>query len=183
MLILLVVIIFYFIFLQTLDELTDKCRAQSTKLVKTVSQHSQTKEEVRQIRCVCVCGFGRCCCFSILTSLICCHRTIVLELKEEVGRFSVGDCEPVLSKVFPSSSFHSITQHLDHIFTLDVGASLLPQSHGREVRVEEAGPDSDDSSLTPSLAEVSSDDLAWLDDRYPGEEDHSQLSASTPTTF
>lgn len=112
--------------------------------------------------------------------LICYHRTIVSELKEEVGSFSVRDCEPVLSKVFPSSSFHSVIQHRNHIFTLDLGASLFPQSHGREVRVEEADPDSDDSSLTPSLAEVSSDDLAWLDDRDPGEEAHSLLSASSP---
>lgn len=100
------------LFFQTLDELTDNCRAQSTELVKTVSQHSQTKEEVCQIRCVCVrvrsCGFGCCCLFSILMLLICYHRTIVSELKEEVGRFSVRDREPVLSKVFPSSSFHSI---------------------------------------------------------------------------
>ncbi|CAG01683.1 unnamed protein product [Tetraodon nigroviridis] len=91
---------------KTLDELTDSCRAQSTELVKTVSQHSQTKEEVR--------------------------------------------------------------------------APPFPPSHSREVRVKEAGSDSEDSSLTPSLAEVSSDDLAWLDDRDPGEEDHSLLPASAP---
>lgn len=48
------VVIIFFLFFQTLDELTDNCRAQSTELVKTVSQHSQTKEEVRQIRLVCV---------------------------------------------------------------------------------------------------------------------------------
>lgn len=81
----------------------------------------------------------------------------------------------MLSKFFRSSSLHSLIQHLNHIFTLDLGPPLLPQSHGREVRVEEADSDSDDSSLTPSLAEVSSDDLAWLDDRDPGEEDHSLL--------
>lgn len=86
----------------------------------------------------------------------------------------------MLSKFFRSSSLHSLIQHLNHILTLDLGPPLLPQSHGREVRVEEADSDSDDSSLTPSLAEVSSDDLAWLDDRDPGEEDHSLLSASTP---
>lgn len=46
--------------------------------------------------------------------------------------------------------------------------------------MKEAGSDSEDSSLTPSLAEVSSDDLAWLDDRDPGEEDHLLPPASTP---
>lgn len=56
------------LFFQTLDELTDNCRAQSTELVKTVSQHSQMKEEVCQIRCVCVCvcvhvGLGAAACF------------------------------------------------------------------------------------------------------------------------
>lgn len=112
--------------------------------------------------------------------LNCYRRTIVSELKEEVRGFSVRDCEPVLGKVFPSSSFHSLVQHLNHISTLDLGVSLPPQSHGREVRAEEVGPDSDHSSLTPSLDEVSSDDLAWLDDRDPGEKDHSLLSASTP---
>lgn len=58
----------HFLFFQTLDDLTDNCRAQSTDLIKTVSQHSQTKEEVRQIRCVCmsVCvhvGLGAAACF------------------------------------------------------------------------------------------------------------------------
>lgn len=129
---------------------------------------------------VCSCGFGRCCFFSNLMLLTCYHRTIVSELKEEVGRFSVRDCQPVLSKLFLFSSFHGVIQHLSHTLTLDLGASLFPQSLGREVRVEEAGPDSDDSSLTPSLAEVSSDDLTWLDDRDPGEDDRSLLSASTP---
>lgn len=60
----------HFLFFQTLDDLTDNCRAQSTELVKTVSQHSQTKEEVRQIRYVCVrvcahVGLGAAACFLI----------------------------------------------------------------------------------------------------------------------
>ncbi|XP_056895099.1 uncharacterized protein LOC130529153 isoform X1 [Takifugu flavidus] len=127
---------------KTLDELTDNCRTQSSELVKTVSQYSQTKEEVRQI------------------------RAIVSELKEEV-RCSARDRGPVSRQTFPSSSFHGIAEHPNHTCTLDLGASLLPQRHGGEVRVKEVASDSEDSSLTPSLAEVSSDDLSWLDDRDP----------------
>lgn len=47
------------VFVQTLEELTDKYRTQSTDLAKTVSQYSHTQEEVRQIRYMC--GF-RCVC-------------------------------------------------------------------------------------------------------------------------
>lgn len=166
-----------FLFVQTLDELTDNCRTQSTELVKTVSQYSQTKEEVRQIRlCVCV----RVCVWELparfLMLLICFNRAIVSELKEEV-RCSARDRGPVSRQTFPSSSFHGIAEHLNHTCTLDLGASLLPQRHGGEVRAKEAASDSEDSSLTPSLAEVSSDDLSWLDDRDPGEGDRSLLSA------
>ncbi|TNM87455.1 hypothetical protein fugu_005676 [Takifugu bimaculatus] len=112
---------------KTLDELTDNCRTQSSELVKTVSQYSQTKEEVRQI------------------------RAIVSELKEEV-RCSARDRGPVSRQTFPSSSFHGIAEHPNHTCTLDLGASLLPQRHGGEVRVKEVASDSEDSSLTPSLA-------------------------------
>lgn len=107
--------------------------------------------------------------------LICFNRAIVSELKEEV-RCSARDRGSV-SRQTTSSSFHGIAEHLNHTCTLDLGASLLPQCHGGEVRVKEAASDSEDSSLTPSLAEVSSDDLSWLDDRDPGEGDRSLLSA------
>ncbi|KAI3368941.1 hypothetical protein L3Q82_025908 [Scortum barcoo] len=40
-------------------------------------------------------------------------------------------------------------------------------SRSRGVRVDEADSDSEDFSPTPSLAEVSSDDLSWLDDKDP----------------
>ncbi|XP_029988185.1 uncharacterized protein LOC115418031 [Sphaeramia orbicularis] len=45
----------------------------------------------------------------------------------------------------------------------------LPHSHSRGLRVEEPQPgsDSEDFSPTPSLAEISSDDLSWLDDKDP----------------
>ncbi|KAA8589288.1 hypothetical protein FQN60_012653 [Etheostoma spectabile] len=62
-------------------------------------------------------------------------RTTVSELKEEVRRLLLKEW-----------------------------ASLLPVSHSRGARVEEADSDSEDFSPTPSLAEVSSDDLSWLED-------------------
>lgn len=169
------------VFFQTLDELTDNCRTQSTELVKTVSQYSQTKEEVRQIRCASVCS---CVCVwefpaSFLMLLIGFNRAIVSELKEEV-RCSARGHGPASRQTFPSSSYQGLAEHLNHACTLDLGASLLPQRHGGEVRVKEAMSDSEDSSLTPSLAEVSSDDLSWLDDRDPGEGDRSLLSAPEP---
>ncbi|KAL6107466.1 uncharacterized protein ACO6RY_18233 [Pungitius sinensis] len=43
--------------------------------------------------------------------------------------------------------------------------SLLLTCHGAGVRGEEAESDSEDLSPTPSLAEVSSDDLSWLEDK------------------
>lgn len=58
-----------------------------------------------------------------------------------------------------------------HVFIFHLGASPLPLSHSRGVRVEEAGSDSEEFSPTPSLAEVSSDDLSWLDDKEPGEKE------------
>ncbi|XP_076582384.1 uncharacterized protein LOC143318201 isoform X2 [Chaetodon auriga] len=78
-------------------------------------------------------------------------RTIVSELKEEVRRLILREHEPT-----PLLSAHTS------------GASPLPLpcSQSRGVRVEEADSDSD-FSPTPSLAEVSSDDLSWLDDRDP----------------
>ncbi|XP_032380986.1 uncharacterized protein LOC116695053 [Etheostoma spectabile] len=108
---------------KTLEELTDSYRTHSTDLAKTVSQYSHTKEEVRQI------------------------RTTVSELKEEVRRLLLKECQPT-----PLQSAHTS------------GASLLPVSHSRGARVEEADSDSEDFSPTPSLAEVSSDDLSWLED-------------------
>lgn len=112
----------------------------------------------------------------VLMLLICFNRAIVSELKEEV-RCSARDLGPVSRQAIPSSSFHGIAEHHSHTCTLESGTSRLPQRHGGEVRVNEAASDSEDSSLTPSLAEVSSDDLSWLDDRDPGEGGRSLLSA------
>ncbi|KAM8745708.1 dynactin subunit 1 [Acanthopagrus latus] len=75
-------------------------------------------------------------------------RTIVTELKEEVRRLILREHEPT-----PLLSAHTS------------GASQLPRSHSRGVRVDEEDSDSEEFSPTPSLAEVSSDDLSWLDDK------------------
>uniref|UniRef100_A0A8P4KAU1 Epidermal growth factor receptor pathway substrate 15 n=1 Tax=Dicentrarchus labrax TaxID=13489 RepID=A0A8P4KAU1_DICLA len=79
-------------------------------------------------------------------------RTTVSELKEEVRRLILREREPT-----PLLSAHTS------------GPAPLPlrHSHSRGVRVEEADSDSEDFSPTPSLAEVSSDDLSWLDDKEP----------------
>ncbi|XP_041791551.1 dynactin subunit 1 [Chelmon rostratus] len=79
-------------------------------------------------------------------------RTIVSELKEEVRRLVLREREPT-----PLLSAH----------TSGASPLALPCSQSRGVRVEEADSDSEDFSPTPSLAEVSSDDLSWLDDKDP----------------
>ncbi|XP_044216905.1 golgin subfamily A member 8C isoform X2 [Thunnus albacares] len=113
---------------KTLEELTGSYRTHSTDLAKTVSQYSQTQQEVRQI------------------------RATVSELKDEVRRLILREGAPT-----PLLSAHT-----------SVASPLpLPRNHRRGVRVEEAEQDSDseDFSPTPSLAEVSSDDLSWLEDK------------------
>ncbi|XP_056271532.1 fas-binding factor 1 homolog [Pseudoliparis swirei] len=75
-------------------------------------------------------------------------RTTVSDLKDEVRRLFLKERQPS-----PLLSAHTS------------GASAA--SHSRGVRVEEAESDSEDFSPTPSLAEVSSDDLSWLDDKDP----------------
>ena len=66
-----------------------------------------------------------------------------------------------------------ITIYLVFVFPFDSGASPLPlpRSHRRGVKAEEAEQDSDseDFSPTPSLADVSSDDLSWLEDKESSE--------------
>ncbi|XP_040896596.1 general vesicular transport factor p115 isoform X2 [Toxotes jaculatrix] len=79
-------------------------------------------------------------------------RTVVSELKDEVRSLILREREPT-----PLLSAHTS------------GASPLApsHSHSRGVRVEEPDSESEDFSPTPSLAEVSSDDLSWLDDKDP----------------
>ncbi|XP_053177626.1 cingulin-like protein 1 [Scomber japonicus] len=114
---------------KTLEELTDSYRAHSTDLARTVSQYSQTQQEVRQI------------------------RATVSELKEEV-RTLILRGEP--------TSLPLLSAH-----TSGASPLPLPRSHRRGVKAEEAEQDSDseDFSPTPSLADVSSDDLSWLEDK------------------
>ncbi|KAK5869993.1 hypothetical protein PBY51_024664 [Eleginops maclovinus] len=77
-------------------------------------------------------------------------RTTVSELKEEFRKLVLNE--------------RQTTPWLSH----SPGASPLPLpgSQGRRVRVE-ADSDSENFSPTPSLAEISSDDLSWLDDKDP----------------
>ncbi|KAK2835787.1 hypothetical protein Q5P01_016271 [Channa striata] len=75
-------------------------------------------------------------------------RTTVSELKEKVRGLALREHEQT----------HLLSAHTS-------GASSVPHSHSREVRVEEPDSDSEDFSPTPSLAEVSSDDLSWLEDK------------------
>ncbi|XP_033476546.2 uncharacterized protein LOC117253302 [Epinephelus lanceolatus] len=77
-------------------------------------------------------------------------RTAVSELKEEVRRLFLRERQPT-----PLLSAH----------TSGASPLPLPGSHRRGVNVDEAESDSEDFSPTPSLAEVSSDDLSWLDDK------------------
>ncbi len=112
-------------FVQTLEELTDSYRTHSTDLAKTVSQYSCTQEEVRQIRCVCVCMSTRMYVYvwgfvsglsvnSHVLQLISYHRTTVSELKEEVRRLILREREPT-----PLLSAHTLGKSL----------SLLQFSH------------------------------------------------------
>ncbi|XP_058494616.1 uncharacterized protein LOC131465756 [Solea solea] len=76
-------------------------------------------------------------------------RTAVSELTDEVKSLILRDHEPT-----PLLSGHVS------------GTSPFPLPHGRQgVRVEAPDSDSEDFSPTPSLAEISSDDLSWLDDK------------------
>nr|XP_019936850.1 PREDICTED: caspase recruitment domain-containing protein 14-like [Paralichthys olivaceus] len=91
-------------------------------------------------------------------------RTVVSELKDEVRSLTLREREPT-----PLLSAHTS------------GASPLPHSHSRRVRVKEPDSDSEDFSPTPSLAEVSSDDLSWLDDKdsAPHQKPHARLSVQS----
>uniref|UniRef100_A0A3Q1EEX1 Trichohyalin-like n=1 Tax=Acanthochromis polyacanthus TaxID=80966 RepID=A0A3Q1EEX1_9TELE len=79
-------------------------------------------------------------------------RTTVSELKDEVRNLVIREPTPLLSA------------HTSGASPLPLP---LPHSHSRVVRVEEPESDSEDFSPTPSLAEVSSDDLSWLDEKDP----------------
>uniref|UniRef100_A0A3B4WZP2 Trichohyalin-like n=3 Tax=Seriola lalandi dorsalis TaxID=1841481 RepID=A0A3B4WZP2_SERLL len=82
-------------------------------------------------------------------------RTVVSELKEEVRTLVLRERAPT-----PSLSAH----------TSGALPLALPHGHSRSVRVDrvvEPDSDSEEFSPTPSLAEVSSDDLSWLDDKEP----------------
>ncbi|XP_067369087.1 golgin subfamily A member 6-like protein 7 isoform X2 [Channa argus] len=88
-------------------------------------------------------------------------RTTVSELKEKVRSLTLQEQEPP----------HLLSAHTS-------GASSLPHSHSRRARVEELDSDSEDFSPTPSLAEVSSDDLSWLEEKDPAPHEKPQVRLS-----
>ncbi|MEQ2294497.1 hypothetical protein AMECASPLE_004607 [Ameca splendens] len=96
-------------------------------------------------------------------------RTIVSELKNEVRSLTLRGQEspPLLSAVTTSAS-----------------PLLAPRSRSRGLRADEADSDSEDFSPTPSLAEISSDDLSWLDYKDPAPHRRAPPSVhSTPSDF
>ncbi|XP_012721898.2 trichohyalin isoform X2 [Fundulus heteroclitus] len=96
-------------------------------------------------------------------------RTTVSELKNEVRGLTLrGQESPPLLQAATS------------------GASplLAPPSRSRGLRSDEADSDSEDFSPTPSLAEISSDDLSWLEDKDPAPRRRAPPSVrSTPSDF
>ncbi|XP_024859712.1 cingulin [Kryptolebias marmoratus] len=129
---------------KTLEELTDSYRTHSRDLVKTLSQYSHTRQELRQI------------------------RTEVSELKDEVRSLIPRGQEPT-----------SLSAH-----TSAGPPPPVPHRRGRGFGAEEADSDSEDFSPTLSLAEISSDDLSWLDDKEPAPQPRARLSIqSRPSEF
>ena len=101
----------------------------------------------------------------------CYNRTVVSELKEEVRNLRAHELASGKSLSFPSFHTQNMMRPFNYILIFDLGASPLPLSPSRAVRAEEADSDSEDLSPTPSLAEISSDDLSWLDDGDAGEQE------------
>ncbi|KAM9761299.1 uncharacterized protein ACNS7B_003779 isoform 2-T5 [Menidia menidia] len=97
-------------------------------------------------------------------------RTTMSELKDEVRSLILRGHEPA----------HILSPH-----TLEASALPAPQIQRRGVRTEEAGSDSEDFSPTLSLAEISSDDLSWLEDKNPAIQERGRhLSVqSRPSSF
>ncbi|XP_039896145.1 centrosomal protein of 128 kDa isoform X1 [Simochromis diagramma] len=89
-------------------------------------------------------------------------RSTVSELKDEVRSLVLRGCEP--------------TSPLPSAHTSRASPLPLSHSHKRVVKVEEADSDSEDLSLTPSLAEISSDDLSWLEDPALHQKPRARLS-------
>ncbi|XP_047192667.1 golgin subfamily A member 8C isoform X2 [Scophthalmus maximus] len=77
-------------------------------------------------------------------------RTVVSELKDEIRSIILREREPT----------SLLSAH-----TSGASPFALPQGHSRGVRVEEPDSESEDFSPTPSLAEISSDDLSWLEEK------------------
>lgn len=104
------------------------------------------------------------------------NRTDVSELQEVVRHLRHREHEQA-----PLPSAHTsgksppgfLTRPCSTLTLLNVvllGSEASPRlhNHSRGIRVEKPDSDSEDFSPTPSLAEVSSDDLSWLEDKEPG---------------
>uniref|UniRef100_A0A3P9MPG6 Epidermal growth factor receptor pathway substrate 15 n=1 Tax=Oryzias latipes TaxID=8090 RepID=A0A3P9MPG6_ORYLA len=78
-------------------------------------------------------------------------REAVSELKDEVRTLKLGVHKPT-----PLLSGHG-----------SILPPPVPHSQSRVVRTDAPESDSEEFSPTPSLAEISSDDLSWLDDKIP----------------
>ncbi|CAL8309087.1 unnamed protein product [Lota lota] len=81
-------------------------------------------------------------------------RVSVSDLRDEVSRLMLKEQRP--TPALPPHTSASLAP-----------GSQVHSSHGPEPRGEQPDSDSEDFSPTPSLAEVSSDDLSWLDDHEP----------------
>lgn len=130
---------------KTLEELTGSYRTHSRDLMKTLSQYSNTQQEVHQM------------------------RKAVSELENEVRSLFLRHREspPLLSPLASGAP-----------------PLLAPRSRSRGLGADEADSDSEDFSPTPSLAEISSDDLSWLEDKEPAPSRRARPSVqSTPSEF
>lgn len=110
-------------------------------------------------------------------------------LKEEVRTLVLQEHEPTSGKSIFFSGFysytplHSVIELFNRDSFYDLVAPPLFLSHSRVARVEEADSDSGDFSPTPSLAEVSSDGLSWLDDKDLGEKESCLKNAPSAVSF
>ncbi|XP_037530762.1 uncharacterized protein LOC119408001 [Nematolebias whitei] len=90
-------------------------------------------------------------------------RTELSELKDEVRSLSSRGQEPT-SLLSPTSAAPPLP---------------VPHGHSRRFRADETDSDSEDFSPTLSLAEISSDDLSWLDDKEPAQRLRTHLSVQS----
>ncbi|TNN38387.1 hypothetical protein EYF80_051453 [Liparis tanakae] len=112
------------------------------------------------------------CVFKAIESLALQLRDVERERQSQQGLIQTlqgkTGCTAAACRSFTSKLRREELEHLRREVE-QLKAQLRASAAGRSrgVRVEEAGSDSEDFSPTPSLAEVSSDDLSWPDDKDP----------------